>query len=145
MTVLVDPIMLDTQDANAVEHWHATVMRGGMIASVVVTRVADAMWMARTQLRDRSFNPLGNGWKCGPFATHAAALHAGQAASLRLHKALVGTHRVTDTPRTIVFPQPVGGYQSKALRRFARAQQRAQTKRSPTPVPQPMLEMEMFA
>jgi len=145
MTDPVDPISMDTTRADAAEHWHATVMRGGMIASIVVTRMADGIWTARTQLRDRSFKPLGDCWTSGQFATHAAALHAGQAASLRLHKALVGTHEVREPLRTIALPEPMGGYKSKALRRFARAQQLAQAMLSPKVVQEPASAMEMIA
>jgi len=145
MTELFDPTRVDLQRVDAVEHWHATVLRGGVIASVVVTRIAAGTWTARAQLRDRSFHPLGECWKCGAFATHAAALHAGQAASLRLHKASVGTHQVPTPSRTIAMPEPVGGYQSQALRRYARAQQRVQEPSSPMAVPKPASEMELIA
>ena len=145
MTDLVAPTWMGTKHADAVEHWHATVMRGGLIASVVVTREADGGWTARTQLLDRSFKRRGDFRKSGRFDTHEAALHAGQAAALRLHKASVGTHKVPEPQRTIALLQPVGGYQSQALRRFARVQQGAQTMRSPTAVPQLACEAEMIA
>ncbi|HTD29227.1 MAG TPA: hypothetical protein VK660_07550 [Xanthomonadaceae bacterium] len=145
MTDLVAPSWMGTKRADAVEHWHATVMREGLIASVVVACEADGRWTARTQLLDRSLQRRGDCRKSGRFDTHEAALHAGQAAALRLHKATVGTHKVPEPARTIALLQPVGGYQSQTLRRFARVQQDPQTMRSPTVAPQRESEAEMIA
>jgi len=137
MTNLLDPIRMDMQRAEADAHWHATVLHGGMIASVVVVGEADGTWSVLTQLRDRSLHPLGDGCKCGGFATHAAALHAGQAASLRLHKALVGMHPVEPVRKNAWSAPPVGGYQSEALRRFVRAQQHVEEVGPSTIAPEP--------
>jgi len=138
---------MDTKPADAVEHWHATVMRGGMVASVVVAREADGLWTSRAQLRDRSLNHLGDCWKRGSFATQAEALDAGQTAALLLHTAFLGMHDPPEPPRTIALAEPVGGYQSQALRRLARSQQRLQAEPSTAlvPVPQPMRNAEMLA
>ena len=145
MTVLVAPVWMDAKRAGPIEHWHSTMMHGGVIANVIVACAADGTWMVRTQLRDRSFNSLGKGWKDGSYATQDAALDAGHAAALRLHKALVGTHQVTELARTPAILQPVGGYQSQALRRFVQAQSGKQMTRLPMVVAQRATEAEMIA
>jgi hypothetical protein len=145
MTDLVAPSSMDASGSGGTEHWHASVMRGGLISSVVVARDAAGTWTARTQLRDRALHPKGDGWKSGPCDSREAAFHAGQAAALRLHKALVGTHEVPEPPRTIAMLEPDGGYRSRALRQFAYAQASAQALRSTPAAPQRAAEAERIA
>ena len=145
MTVLLAPAWMDAKRAGPIEHWHSTVMHGGVISSVVVGCNAHGTWTVRTQLRDRALNSLGDSWKSGPFDTHEAALDAGHVAALRLHKALVGTHQVPELPSKIAILQPVGGYQSQALRRFAQAQPGTQAMRLPMVLAKQVAEAEMMA
>jgi hypothetical protein len=145
MTVLSISGATDTKRAGPDEYWHSAVMHGGVISNVVVGCDADGTWTARTQLCDRSLRPIGDRCDSAAFATHDEALDAGQAVALRLHKALIGTHPVLEKPRTIALLEPIGGYQSQALQRLARAQQSAQTMRLPMVVAQRVSEAEMIA
>jgi hypothetical protein len=145
MTVLTAPGSMEKKGAGPDTHWHSTMMHGGLISNVIVGCAADGMWTVRTQLCDRSLRPIGDGGMSGPFATHDAALRAGQAVALRLHKASVGTHPVPEPLRMTALPEPVGGYQSQALQRLASAHQNAQTMRLPMVVTQHASEAEMIA
>jgi hypothetical protein len=145
MTDLTVPSSARSQRADAAEHWHAMTLHRGLIASVIVERETDASWNARTQLRDRSLLPLSNCWISGPFATHAAALQAGQAAAARLYAAVVGLHQVCEANRTVTSMQPPGGYQSQALQRLMGAQTAMPVPPSRTAMPLQVLEAEGVA
>lgn len=145
MTVLSAPGWMDTRRAGPVEHWHSAVMHGRVVSTVIVGCDADGTWTARTQLCDRSLHPIGDSWKGRPFATHEAALQAGQAAALGLHKESFDTHQLPEQSRPIMLLEPGGGFQSQALRRMARAQEGAQTTRLPMVVAQHASAVEMIA
>ena len=142
MTDLAVPSWMQRRRAQDAEHWHAQVMRGGLIAGVVVAR-SEGSWTARTQLRDRSLRPVGECVESGPFATEDAALRAGQAAGWRLHKAIVGMREVAEP--VVAMSPPPGGFQSQALRRFARIQRAMQAKSAASIVPESAPQAGMIA
>jgi hypothetical protein len=129
MTHLAVPDWMNPSRVQPLEHWHAITMHGGLIASVVVSCAGGAAWTVRTQLRDRSLQPVGEGSTNGPFATEEAALRAGRAAAWRLHRAAVGMREIP--PQAVAFAPPPSGWRSQALRRFAQAQRIVW----PTPTP----------
>lgn len=133
MTDLAVPDWMNPSRAQPSEHWHAITMRGGLIASVVVSCVGGATWKVRTQLRDRSLRPVGESSTNGPFATAETALRAGRAAAWRLHRAAVGMREVP--PQAVAFAPPPSGWRSRALRRFAQAQRIVWPTPTPTPTP----------
>ena len=115
MTDLVAPAWMDTRANGDVEHWHATVLPGGLIASVIVRRKPDGTWTARAQLRDRTLRPTSDDRERGPFDTHEAALSAGQAAVLALQQA--ATEPLVESLSADVSRSAVGLHRSQVARR----------------------------
>ena len=146
MTDLAVPSWMEPRGAQATEKWHATVMQGGLVSSVVVVSGSEGCWSVRTQLRDRALRPVGEARASGPFSTQEEALRAGEAAASRLHKSIVGIREVPQ-PAFVMTPPP-GGFQSQALRRYARLQQLQQAAKARPAAPvvvQPAAEAEKIA
>ncbi|HEY2346913.1 MAG TPA: hypothetical protein VGH80_13725 [Xanthomonadaceae bacterium] len=127
------------------EHWHASVLAGGLISRVIVKRDRDGTWMARARLCDRSLRAFGDDSETGPHASHEAALHAGQVAVLKLYRASIGLQPVPEPVQMIAAHEPAGGYRSNALRQFVRAVRESRKILRPVVAPSRVSKAEVFA
>ena len=89
MTDLAAPQLLPPHKSPPVEEWHGSVMRGQLVACIVVKQGSAGKWKVTAKLQDAGFWPVWKTWRGGPFDTHDAAYEAGEHAASTMHGAFM--------------------------------------------------------
>lgn len=93
MTDLAAPQLLPSGESPCIEEWHGSVVRGCLVACIVVKQDSAGQWKVTAELQDVGFRPAWEGWQGGPFDTHDAAYEAGQRAAAGLHEAIMAARQ----------------------------------------------------
>jgi hypothetical protein len=89
MTDLAAQQLLPSRKSARMEEWHGHVLRGHLVACIVVKQGSTGKWKVTAKLQDVSFWPVWKTWQGGPFDTHDEAYEAGERAAARMHGAFM--------------------------------------------------------
>jgi hypothetical protein len=93
MTDLNATHLFPPHQSHLVEEWHGNVLRGRLLACIVVKQGSAGKWKVTAELKDVGFRPVWKTWRGGPYETDDEAYAAGQRAATTMHAAFMAARQ----------------------------------------------------